>query len=312
MMTTAFRVLMGLVFLGSLFISCKQENNNDSPVEELDNSSNIEKKKNTEAYDFENPSKTLFLSYKLLEISGMSYDFETNSILAINDEKGVIYKLDTAEAAIKEELKFGKNGDYEGITIMEDTLVVLKHNGDLYFTDRGNTATRIVETILSSKNDLEGLFYQASTKRLLLAAKGQTLKEKKSKKRKAIYAFDLEKQAIDEEAFVIIQDSILENHVKRNFSNLSKSKRKKLSKRIADFSPSGIAIHPLNEKIYILSAKGSSLIVFNKEKELEEVKFFKTSKIPQPEGICFGPKGELFISTEGKGLKAKIFRFQPL
>ncbi|MDX1285770.1 MAG: SdiA-regulated domain-containing protein, partial [Draconibacterium sp.] len=82
-------------------------------------------------------------------------------------------------------------------------------------------------------------------------------------------------------------------------------------KRIQDFSPSGIAIHPENGSTYILSAKGSTLVIFDHNSDLEKVVLLNDKKIPQPEGICFDSKSNLYIATEGKGSPGKIFIFTP-
>ncbi len=102
------------------------------------------------------------------------------------------------------------------------------------------------------------------------------------------------------------------SHVDVRYSKISKSKRKKLVNRSKSFAPSGLAVHPLNEDLYILSAKGSLLVIFDKTKFLKRVIFLNSKTIPQPEGIAFDQLNHLYIATEGQGFSGKIFKFNYL
>jgi uncharacterized protein YjiK len=89
---------------------------------------------------------------------------------------------------------------------------------------------------------------------------------------------------------------------------ISKSANDRNIKRLKSFSPSGIAIHPATSELYILSAKGSLLIGYKNQK-LNWIHFLDDKIIKQPEGLCFDERYNLFISTEGKGLVAKLFKY---
>ena len=45
--------------------------------------------------------------------------------------------------------------------------------------------------------------------------------------------------------------------------------------------------------------------------ELKSLQLFDKELLPQPEGICFAPNGELYISSEGRhGEQPAIFEFK--
>jgi hypothetical protein len=75
------------------------------------------------------------------------------------------------------------------------------------------------------------------------------------------------------------------------------------------FKPSGIAVHPLDGEIYIISSVGKLLIILNREGKVQDVKELDPAIFRQPEGICFSPAGDMFISNEGQGGKGYILKF---
>jgi len=84
--------------------------------------------------------------------------------------------------------------------------------------------------------------------------------------------------------------------------------RKSHLKRLRQFAPSGIAVHPKDGRIFFISSHGKLLVVYDKMGELEHIEFLHEGQYSQPEGICFSPSGDLYISNEGRGLLAEIYR----
>jgi uncharacterized protein YjiK len=80
-------------------------------------------------------------------------------------------------------------------------------------------------------------------------------------------------------------------------------------KRI-NFRPSGIAWHPIQDKYYVLAHVGKILLVVNKQGEIEASYPISPRLLGQPEGICFAPNGDMFISSEGEGDKGYILKFE--
>ena len=268
----------------------------------------------TLSYDLDQPTKVLPLSSKLMEISGLSYHPTKNQLLAIHDEKGLIYFINKETGKIEDYKNFGKGGDYEGIEKVGNKIYVIKSNGTIsvYDLDKKDSEDKI-KTPLSTANDVEGLGYLKNENSLLIACKGKASidKDEKLKKTKAIYQFDLNKNKFNKTPWLLVEDDLLTKRVKQHFPKEKHSKKflEKMKDRVKTFSPSGIAIHPNTQHIYILSSQGKTLLEFSPQKELFAIHFLD-KKHAQPEGICFSPDGDLFISNEGRGLSPKIFIYE--
>jgi uncharacterized protein YjiK len=71
--------------------------------------------------------------------------------------------------------------------------------------------------------------------------------------------------------------------------------------------PSGIAIHPHSRSLFIIAARQRALIELDPEGG-----FISAGKLPkkkrhrQPEGVEISPAGELIISDEGDGSRARL------
>jgi uncharacterized protein YjiK len=253
-------------------------------------------------YEYAKPSNEWELHYDLQEISGLDYDQSENQLLAINDEKGKVYQINLETGDSKVKYHFHKNGDYEGIAKVGKHIYVLKSNGKLYRYNTEKQKTKEMETGLSSKNDAEGLCYDRDKNSLLIACKGQTKDNKKGVK--AIYRYDLDEKKMTSKKEIKIEVDNLEQLAKEHGLNTNQQWRLKR------FSPSGIAIHPQTKSYYILSARGSLLLVYNEQQIAEYLVFLDTNALPQPEGICFDKDGNLFISSEGKGEGGKLLMYK--
>ncbi|TLX76913.1 hypothetical protein E9993_04310 [Labilibacter sediminis] len=261
-------------------------------------------------YQFNKPDKTLKLSKKLKEISGLTYNSNAQTLLTINDEQGLIFEIDPDKGKILNETRFGLDGDYEGIAREGKYIYVTESNGDIH---RFNTLTNKSETILtplSSVNNVEGLYYDSGKHRLLIACKGKVLEGGASRGQRAVYKFNLKKSKFSESPFILLRREKILDYLDERGGDLKKESLKEYKQRVRYFSPSGIAIHPLNGDIYLLSARGNMLLILNKNKQISQLVFFDKSIVPQPEGICFDQEGNLFIGSEGKSKAGKLFVFK--
>ena len=264
-------------------------------------------------YDFSFPSSTHVLARELREVSGLCFEAETNKYFAINDENGLYFLLNPGNFKIESKREFARPGDYEAIEKVGEHIYVLKSNGNIYVYNSKTRKLEVLRSELSSKNNAEGLCYDADEHALLIACKGQPLEgETKEKNVKAIYKYDLDDSTLDSSPFLEILDTELVEYVEVNYSLLPKSKLKKHLSRVQTFAPSGIAIQPETKDYYIISAKGSMLAIDNKNKKLRHVAFLNDKTITQPEGITFDTDKALIIATEGKSFNGKIFKWNLL
>jgi len=270
-------------------------------------------------YQLAEPNKSWILPKALVEISGLSF-IDNNRLACVQDEKGNIYIFNLKAGAVELKIKFGDNGDYEGIEIIEDDAWVLKSNGTLYkVTDYLNIPKPKVKkhkTALSVKNDAEGLAYDPVKKNLLIACKEQPfLDDRKGNDYKAIYSINLETKQIDPEPFLLINmDTIKYYRSDNTMTRLGAEIQDFLdpSKGDVRFKPSGIAIHPLTGNIFILGSVGKLMLVLSRKGEILAIIRLSSMLFPQPEGMCFSPDGNLYIANEGAGQEGTILKFEPI
>ncbi len=263
-------------------------------------------------YLLNKPDDTYKLSKKLIEISGLSLSPDGQQLIAVNDEQGKIFYLNKTNGNIEREVKFGGNGDYEGIEAVGEKIYVVQSNGDVFEVkdpDKDKPDTREHETKLNTKYDVEGLGYDAANNRLLLACKGKAGDDKSLKGKRAVYAFDLAEKKLGKEPVYVIDRS----EIKARFKSGDVS-QKLLDIFTSDyasdaFGPSGIAIDPKTSDICIISSVGKLLVILSPTGIIKYMEHLDASIFKQPEGICFDKDGTLYISTEGKGGRGKIFRF---
>jgi uncharacterized protein YjiK len=251
-------------------------------------------------YDLENPSLTINLvSGDLQEVSGLSPTDVPGQYLAIADERGEAFFVDGAGGgAILRRVLFREKGDFEGIEMVGQTLYALKSDGKIFeIKNWKNGPPEVLEydTPLRKEDDLEGLGYDAARHALLLASKGNP----DSAHVRNVYAFDLKTKtlgatplyrALPEEVNKMLPYDQTEKH--------------------DYFSPSGIAIHPKTNDVYIISTALKRLVVLDYATGvLKYVARLDKKILPQPEGIAFDAVGNLHLSSEGKKGEGLLLRF---
>ncbi len=268
-------------------------------------------------YNLEAPDARYSLPKYLEEISGLSY-YGKGKIACVQDEKAHIYILNLEKEKIIAKYDFGSDADYEDISVVGSTAYILRNNGDIYRIKKFKKKDRKIKkfpTPLKEKNDTEGMVYDPGSNSLLIACKGSPSIEKESlyEGYKAIYRFDLEKGKLVKTPHILIDlerlDSYLDQSAFTKFS-VRVAKKLRLIESETSFKPSGIAIHPIDGEIYIISSVGKLLIILNQSGKVLNVIELDPKLYRQPEGICFSPTGDMYISNEGKGGKGYILKFE--
>jgi len=268
-------------------------------------------------YNLESPDDRYKLPAYLEEISGLSY-YGKGKIACVQDEKANIYVLNLEQEKISKKYDFGSDGDYEDIAVVGKTAYILRNNGDIYRIKDFKKKDRKVKkfnTPLKEKNDTEGMAYDPLSNALLIACKGSPSidKEMLYEGYKAIYKFDLKEDELDETPHFLVDLERLDSYMDRNaFTRLSVKVAKKLRliESETSFQPSGLSIHPLYGEIYIISSVGKLLIILNRQGKVQNVQELDPKIFRQPEGICFSPTGDMYISNEGQGGKGYILKFK--
>ena len=252
-------------------------------------------------YRFFSPDKKHFLSYDLEEISGLTY-YQAGRVAAIEDENGFLYIINVTTGKVERKIAFSDPEDFEGVEIIDNQVYVIASNGDLYtfeLASSNDIRAKKIETPLTRKNDVEGLAYYHG--KLWMALKGDEDIDSNDAKGKAVYAYDLDKKSLISRQWLSISLDDLSDFVKN----------RKYFNRVHDFDPSGIAIHPMTNDIYLLSADGY-LAILTPDHALKELIKLNPITYNQAEGICFSPDGTCYISSEGAGGKGKLMQINYL
>lgn len=242
------------------------------------------------------------LNSTLKEISGIT-SINLDQVIAIQDEKGILYTVNLNTGNIISQTPFDKDRDYEDLCLVGDHVFILERDGDLYQFHLAVTDTvQKFETSFSYRNDTEGLCFDATRNRLLIAPKegGPEGMTELPKNIKGIYAFDLITKRVNQEPVI----TIAEKEIGRIIGNGGKP---------YTFKPSAVAVHPKTGHIYVLASVGKILIVVDPvSNQVMHVQLLDEADFPQPEGMTFDAADNLLISSEGLLNKAAaITRFTP-
>jgi uncharacterized protein YjiK len=273
-------VIIGIVFTIIFLYAC-------TPKKKKQEETHSEIFQNTSLpYDFDNPTEKYIMPSKLKEISGLSY-YKNNQLACVNDKEGKVFMYDFVRKEVVDKIPFGKDGDYEGIEVVEDEIFVLKSNGKIKSFKIGLPFEREIDCSDPDVLEYEGLTYDPKSKHLLLAAK-ERVKDKDDKK--MIYAYDFDRKILFKH-IAIPQDQL------KDEINAKK------------FKPSGIAVSPTTGQIFIIASDGKKMLILAEDGQKEALISLNPQIFVQPEGICFAPNGDLFIASEGKDEDGYILKF---
>ncbi len=255
-------------------------------------------------YNLKKPTEKHFLPYVLEEISGLAYKLP-NHLLAVDDETGKVFEYDVVQRKIAHSIEFQRADDYEGVEIADDMVYVLRSDGDIFsfgYDRYKKVVSEKSENKLSKKNDTEGLGYDPETNQLLIACKEEGGIEKKERKGRCIYAYSIAGGKLGKEPLFCLKPKQLKEFWEEKKAIDYDSDRIK-------FKPSAIAFHPISKNYYILSSIGKLLVIVKKDGTILATYPISPRVLGQPEGLCFAPNGDMFISSEGEGDKGYVLKF---
>ncbi|MCX8020875.1 MAG: SdiA-regulated domain-containing protein [Chitinophagaceae bacterium] len=238
--------------------------------------------------------QSVSIDLKLREISGIVWDAERDEFLAHYDEAGILYVLDKSTYTILKEYPFGAKGDYEDIAIYKGTPYILRSDGMITKIVRDGNGVRGVEAgklSISGLNDFETMYADTARKALIIICKNCAMDSKH-----------------EVSAFAFYPDSIgFVNHpvYRINADTIRSMSPHKTSK----FQPSAAEIHPVLNKLFIISSASNQFVIADLNGKPEGVYELGKKLFPQPEGLTFKRNGDMYISNEGVTSKATILRF---
>lgn len=262
-------------------------------------------------YDFNAPAANIKLPKKLKEISGIIFS-NADKLLAIQDEKGIVYEIALDNLEQIQKYIFAENDDYEAITIANNDIYILSSNAVLYKSSVENLASKKlatkIETGLDPAYNTEGICFNPRNQTLLIACK-----ENVSKSERLIFSFDLKSNSIDKNPYFSIQYKEVLNFLKKKSKSdpFFEKYQSMLCGPNAElfFAPSDITVQKSSGDIYILSArKYNFLMVLSADFKIKNI-IQLPDYIEQAEGLCFDKDENLYISSEAVDKKSRIFRF---
>ncbi len=266
----------------------------------------------TERYALDQPDLRLVLPPILTEVSDV-VALSSTEIACVQDEKGIVFVYDIGQKKVTRQMRFGRKGDYEGLTVVDSRLFVLRSDGLLYEMS-GNWAYPTVKThrlrIPTSNN--EGLCLDQQRDRLLIAPKSRLGKGSEFKDARAIFAFDLRQmQLVPDPAFYVSVEAIREYARSRGRHVPKKAKKKGHGAHSAlRFMPSSIAVHPLTGEVLILSSVDHVLVACDMTGKVTGYAALDPELFRQPEGLTFLANGDMVISNEAAGREPTLLVFR--
>ena len=244
--------------------------------------------------------QTLKLDLRLKEISGLAWDAERNEFLAHQDESGLLFILDKETKAIipPSPYKFGGKGDYEDVAIYKGATYVLRSDGMITKIIRDSAGIRGVEAgklNITGTNDFETMYADTARKALIVVCKNCGMDDKTKVSAFAYYP----------DSVGFISDPVFQIDAAKIKKMATEAGHKGTSK----FQPSAAAIHPILNKLFIISSASSQLVICDLNGNPESVSELGNKLFPQPEGLAFKNNGWMYISNEGVSSKGTILRF---
>jgi uncharacterized protein YjiK len=220
----------------------------------------------------------------LAEISGLALTAD-GRLLTHGDQRGQVFEIDYRRGVVVKQFTVGKptvHDDFEAITVVGDTVVLLSSNGTLYMFREGGNDDRVAFTVhdtkLGRECEFEGLAFDPAIRALLLACKNVHVKSLQNAL--VIYRWKLDGGTGD------------------RLSTLTVPLKRVIGSNGWDgLHPSDITINPFNGHYVILASREKALVEIT---PAGDVIFARPlpGEHAQPEGVAITRDSLLIISDE--------------
>lgn len=267
-------------------------------------------------YDLARPDASFDLPAELREISALT-DIDDHTVACVQDEHGLVFHLDLRTGAVTRRMRFGEDGDYEGLTRIGHALWVLRSDG-LLLQLRAEGQRLVVArelTLAIGHQDIEGLGYDARRDTILVSPKDPPEGGKLERGRRYVFAVDPSTGAqVEGRAMTMTIEKVLADAARLGIELPTKTNRRGKERSDLKLRFSSIAVHPTTDLVFLLSAVDGALLVVDRQGALHAAHFFAPGQLPKPEGITFLPNGDLVLSSEGVDVppRVQVFRYRPI
>lgn len=286
---------MALGLASAIFLAC---NPNNTAKENNNKLAHVQAEKPQQIPYTLSSGIKMSLPDELLEISGIAFlAGQDEDIYAIQDEQGFLYKFNQPTQKVTFN-PFGKDGDYEDISISNTHFFILKSNGSIYsfpIAEKDDIKNVVEQKNLLPKGEYEGLFVDRESNQAYVLCKECKVDRKQPQTSGYVFSIDEHGQFQPKGEFAIQLDQL----------QAFDAKIKKT------FKPSALAKKADSKEWYILSSVDKALVVTDGNFRVKSLSPLDPKIFPQPEGINFDSKFNLYISSEaGNQDKGIIYKFE--
>ena len=189
--------IIAILLIPAIFYSCDRIGKGERLAGKLDSI----------PYDLSDP-ETFDLVDDLHEVSGITPSGDSTSLLAVNDERGSLFRIDL-QGKILSEKTFRKGGDYEDLVALDSSVFVLTSNGNLHFIADWRADSLHSSPYKSEFKDgleFESLAHDPVSNRLLMLVKDGEGREGKA----PVYAFDLARREFIADPVLLVDPKTIE------------------------------------------------------------------------------------------------------
>lgn len=263
-------------------------------------------------YDLSAPSKVFELPAVLMEVSALT-DIDSITVACVQDEQATIHFISLKNGAITQSVPFDGPADMEGLTRVGDDLYALRSDGLIYHLTGLGKGLVLRDTFrldVPNKN-IEGLGYDDRKARILISPKDFIKGSKETKDERVLYAIDPKDPTHQVGTVLTLSLDALTAQAEQQKIDLptrTTDDGRVLSALKLRYS--SVAVHPFEDRFYLLSAADRTLLVVDRTGALIDLVLLDPELLPKPEGITFMENGDLLLSSEGKGRTPVLVRYR--
>ena len=237
------------------------------------------------------------LPESLREISGLAATSD-DRLFTHDDEMGEVYEIDPVAGGIVKIFTLGEQGvwdDFEGIAAADDFLFMVTSTGTLYRFQEGADGQWVqfdrFQTPLDEICEVEGLTFDATHRRLLLACK--QMFDDNQPEQVSVFAWSVDEEKLAGALFEIPMEELRQSIGKKHFN------------------PSGIVYRSITGTVFLIAARQRLILEFTLNGELIAIMQLAKKEHHQVEGISFLSNGLLILADEGEKRRARLSLYSP-
>jgi uncharacterized protein YjiK len=261
-----------------------------------------------------NPIASIELPAELREVSGLT-DLDGRRVACLQDESATLYIVDIADGHILEQHPFGPPGDMEGLTRVGNDIYALRSDGLIYQLRQEGKHYAMADSfhMRLPRNNIEGLGFDERKGLVLVAPKDHEKGGPELRDRRSVFAFDTATHALLPHPVLTYSVTHILRQAKANGVTIpTRTTPKGREVPTVKFRMSSIAVDPVSDHYFLLSAVDQTLLVLDRKGIFVALYLLDAQLLPKPEGITFLPNGDMLISTEGKDGPARMVRYPAL